>query len=396
MAGAFGQAWDILKREDYRQAGGTLIRDSEGRVLLVRRNELLPDGTLKPGGSFHGMYELPGGNVDPGETPQEGVARETLEETGLPLVNMTALEPNVYDDKRKVYHGFTADIDPSHEGDVQLSDEHEKYLWMHPHEALAMNEHPDGMDMPRWLSQDAITFFRGMVGGGDMQGEPMAKAWEFLKALPQSEIREAMSYSDEFEKKPSFKTANPIIERLIRERDEAKYRGKVDREGRSLAEHPGGYGLEGELPDWANPHQQVRQYGSDKGQPYTPMLTYSTEDLRALQSPYGEPAGYTNFGPTGIFDGMTIQESKEANAALGSVPGDRFMGDYVMPPDNKPSRMPMSRHGNFPYGARAGGHKGPMNVKPGSPMAQMYNLAPQLANLPEGLQPDWMSEFREE
>ena len=215
MAGAFGQAWDILKREDYRQAGGTLIRDSEGRVLLVRRNELLPDGTLKPGGSFHGMYELPGGNVDPGETPQEGVARETLEETGLPLVNMTALEPNVYDDKRKVYHGFTADIDPSHEGDVQLSDEHEKYLWMHPHEALAMNEHPDGMDMPRWLSQDAITFFRGMVGGDDMQGEPMAKAWEFLKALPeQQQYTDLPALNEGFEEEtPQHRvgTVNPAI-----------------------------------------------------------------------------------------------------------------------------------------------------------------------------------------
>ena len=181
MAGAFGQAWDILKREDYRQDGGTLIRDSEGRVLLVRRNELLPDGTMKPGGSNHGMYELPGGNVDPGETAQEGVARETLEETGLPLVNMTALEPNVYDDKQKVYHGFTADIDPNHQGELQLSDEHDEYKWMHPHEALAMNDHPDGMEMPYWLSQDAETFFRGMLDNNDMQGEPMTKAWEFLK-----------------------------------------------------------------------------------------------------------------------------------------------------------------------------------------------------------------------
>lgn len=178
---AFAHAWVLLKQEGYRQAGGTLIRDSEGRVLLVRRNELLPDGSLKPGGSNHGMYELPGGNIDPGETAQEGVARETLEETGLPLVNMTALEPNVYDKKQKVYHGFTADIDPSHQGELQLSDEHDEYKWMHPHEALAMNEHPDGMDIPYWLSQDAETFFRQMVSSGDMKGDPLSKAWRVLK-----------------------------------------------------------------------------------------------------------------------------------------------------------------------------------------------------------------------
>jgi hypothetical protein len=226
-----------------------------------------------------------------------------------------------------------------------------------------------------------------------------AKSWETLKALPQSEIREALTYSDEFEKNPKFKTANPVIERLIRERDEANYRGRVDPEGRSLAESPGNYGLEGELPEWANPHVQQRKYGPDKGQPYTPMLRHSAERLRRLQSPYGKPAGYANFGPTGTMDiganNMTIDESKAANAAQGTVPGDEFIGDYVVSPDNEVTRNRMSRHGNFPYGSRAGGHHGPMNVEPGSPMAQMYNMAPQLERLPEGLQPEWMEEFRE-
>lgn len=43
-----------------------LIRDDEGRVLLVRHVE--------------GRWQLPGGAVDPGETPEDALRRECLEE----------------------------------------------------------------------------------------------------------------------------------------------------------------------------------------------------------------------------------------------------------------------------------------------------------------------------
>ena len=45
-----------------------LVRDADGRVLLVRHVE--------------GRWQLPGGAVDPGEHPREAAARECLEETG--------------------------------------------------------------------------------------------------------------------------------------------------------------------------------------------------------------------------------------------------------------------------------------------------------------------------
>lgn len=48
-----------------------IVRD--GRVLLVRRGK-------EP---FKGYWSLPGGTVEPGETPDEAVRREVLEETGL-------------------------------------------------------------------------------------------------------------------------------------------------------------------------------------------------------------------------------------------------------------------------------------------------------------------------
>ena len=50
------------------------IRDAEGRILLVRHVE--------------GRWQLPGGAVDPGETPSETARRECREELGLAVEPM--------------------------------------------------------------------------------------------------------------------------------------------------------------------------------------------------------------------------------------------------------------------------------------------------------------------
>jgi ADP-ribose pyrophosphatase YjhB (NUDIX family) len=47
-----------------------VVPDAEGRILLQRRMD-------------DGRWGLPGGWLDPGETPVQGVAREVLEETGI-------------------------------------------------------------------------------------------------------------------------------------------------------------------------------------------------------------------------------------------------------------------------------------------------------------------------
>ena len=52
---------------------GAVIRDETGRLLLVQRGR-------EPGA---GRWSLPGGRVEPGETPAAAAAREVAEETGL-------------------------------------------------------------------------------------------------------------------------------------------------------------------------------------------------------------------------------------------------------------------------------------------------------------------------
>lgn len=51
-----------------------VVEDPSGNILLLRR---------APESSYPGMWCLPGGRLEPGETLSEGCRRELLEETGL-------------------------------------------------------------------------------------------------------------------------------------------------------------------------------------------------------------------------------------------------------------------------------------------------------------------------
>src|SRR5882724_7170629 len=52
---------------------GAIIEDEAGRLLLIRRRN-------EPGA---GLWSVPGGRIEPGETDQQAVVREVAEETGL-------------------------------------------------------------------------------------------------------------------------------------------------------------------------------------------------------------------------------------------------------------------------------------------------------------------------
>jgi 8-oxo-dGTP diphosphatase len=67
---------------DRVQVAVGVIRDAEGRVLLSRRPEHTHQG---------GLWEFPGGKVEPGEGPGQALARELHEELGIELLGSRPL-----------------------------------------------------------------------------------------------------------------------------------------------------------------------------------------------------------------------------------------------------------------------------------------------------------------
>lgn len=65
----------------YRISVKALIKNSDGKILLSKEE--------------NGFFDFLGGGLDHGETPQEGLKREVLEETNLKVKNI-ALNPSYF------------------------------------------------------------------------------------------------------------------------------------------------------------------------------------------------------------------------------------------------------------------------------------------------------------
>jgi ADP-ribose pyrophosphatase YjhB (NUDIX family) len=104
------------------------VRDREGRYLVLQR-------ALEP---FRGQWDLPGGFVEPGETPEDAIRRELAEETGLAVTTeriLGAFSSQYGEDGRwTVDIGFEARV----VGGVFRLDEEEKLAF----EWLPLNEVP--------------------------------------------------------------------------------------------------------------------------------------------------------------------------------------------------------------------------------------------------------------
>src|SRR4029077_17648553 len=116
----------------YLAVSAAIFRD--GRVLIVRRG--------RP--PTHGLYTLPGGGVELGETLQQAVIREIREETGLdiePVVLAGYREAIVRDDAGRIERHFV--ILPFAArwvgGDLVLNEELAEARWLKPAELSALD-----------------------------------------------------------------------------------------------------------------------------------------------------------------------------------------------------------------------------------------------------------------
>lgn len=111
-----------------------IIRRGDGKILVLKRSG---KDDHKPG-----VWETVGGGMDKEETPQAGLQREILEETGL---KVDVREPfNVFTFKKDTGE-FKVGITFLREylgGEVVLSDEHTDYRWIDPREFADMDSVP--------------------------------------------------------------------------------------------------------------------------------------------------------------------------------------------------------------------------------------------------------------
>ena len=80
------------------------IVGSEGRFLVLRRPQ---------GAHLEGLWEFPGGKLEPGESPEAGLRRELREETGIEFKEAVLLSTAEHEDAdRTVILHFFLCVDP--------------------------------------------------------------------------------------------------------------------------------------------------------------------------------------------------------------------------------------------------------------------------------------------
>ena len=102
-------------------AAKVIIKNPEGRILTVRRSKTAPRRPL--------TWDFPGGLIEPGETMEEAVTREALEEAGISISLPQPLA------RQRIYgldiQLFSASTDSAK---VTLSYEHDMFQWVTPDE----------------------------------------------------------------------------------------------------------------------------------------------------------------------------------------------------------------------------------------------------------------------
>ena len=116
-----------MSAKPYGLAVRAIIRDEQGRFLLIRRSSACR--------SFAGTWEWPGGKADPGESVGESVIREVREETGL-AIELTRLAGSYEFEMTTVRVAVMCFEARIVGGTLTMSDEHDEAAWLAPADLL--------------------------------------------------------------------------------------------------------------------------------------------------------------------------------------------------------------------------------------------------------------------
>jgi 8-oxo-dGTP diphosphatase len=98
--------------------------EADGRILLLQRRE---------GRYLGGFWDIPGGTVEPGETPAEAAVRECVEEADLRCElgpELTHFENLDTGGRPITFHTLTYRLHPGPDPVVAISHEHQDFRWV--------------------------------------------------------------------------------------------------------------------------------------------------------------------------------------------------------------------------------------------------------------------------
>lgn len=106
-------------------------------ALIDRDKVLLIQRARKP---YFGMWSLPGGRLEPGETPEQAAEREIMEEVGLRVWRLHPIRRMFLGDGNFVLQVYATE---AFEGEIVASDEVSAYRWVRADDIGSMYTTPD-------------------------------------------------------------------------------------------------------------------------------------------------------------------------------------------------------------------------------------------------------------
>ena len=109
-------------------------------VILIRGARLLLGLRARERSAYPGCWAVPGGHVEPGETPVQAATREILEELGVTVTDLRQLEPISIREASGpvIFHMYSASQWIGGEPAMN-SDEHSQLCWFSVDEACSLD-----------------------------------------------------------------------------------------------------------------------------------------------------------------------------------------------------------------------------------------------------------------